>query len=315
MSDFRVSSSPSYSGYFGGSPSVCRTEATSTPATPEVKPAEPVSKPETKPESSSSVSNPPDEDATYSAVETGEVNPDFAEGCRTAMNEELGYMSLECVAAEGVYQDGNKTTRAQAGVVRGQITDGGGSGSVTALVVESRRKFADGSSDLTRVKAGDAQFMAGISKGEDGSIRAGAGASATLVSLELGYDSGTGNSITAGVSVGVGASLYIETKDSDKDGLQESCIGGEGKLGIGVTGEICIEETESQGEIRQKMEATDDLGERSELALAYVFAPLTDAVTGRSEQIRREKTTAFINETVEFSQQVMRDVEQAMGQP
>lgn len=97
---------------------------------------------------------------------------------------------------------------------------------------------SDGSSNSVDFKILEAHAGVGMVTHEDGSRTTKIGVGASVISGEMGYDDGEGNSGKFGISLGLGAGITITEKDSDRDGIPESCFGAE----IGpISFEFCSE--------------------------------------------------------------------------
>ena len=82
--------------------------------------------------------------------------------------------------------------------------------------------------------------VSGGTRNTDGSRGVNADVSATAVSAQgtVGY---SGNSLTGGVSIGVGANASVGIRDQDNDGSSELCVSASLKLLLGVQVGFCVE--------------------------------------------------------------------------
>lgn len=149
--------------------------------------------------------------------------------------------------------------------------------SLNGLHISDTKHKQDGSSNTVDLKAFEAHAGIGRVTHQDGSKTTKIGLGASIVSGEVGYDNGSGNSGKFGLSFGIGAGIALTEKDSDQDGLDEGCFGAE----VGpVSFELCRENTPYQQDLVEKIERTDNFWDRSDLAaklvFSYVFGNVSD---------------------------------------
>ena len=271
-----------------------------------------------------SVANPPSPEATLAAVETGNLELDFAQMFTTSEIADESFSdcfnsSEDATFCGAVFQYEEKNsdgTGSSLDILRLEASDVGKTSlylvdyqehspssesrlslgelqfegninpfsekpgfdiSLNGLHISDTKHKQDGSSNTVDLKAFEVHGGLGRVTQADGSQTTKVGVGASFVSAEVGYDDGSGNSGKFGLSLGVGAGLSITEKDSDQDGLDESCVGAE----VGpISFELCRENTPHQQALFEEMGKTDDVIERIEIGTKLLFSYQSEHLRG-----------------------------------
>lgn len=231
-----------------------------------------------------SLVSPPSEAETLQAVEKNPLDFHFLSGFSSETSEFFSYASNDSEMAVTIVDLQHKTQRVHSQVTFGEIQSkgnldpsAGGLGmdvSANTIHFSQTDQKKDGSSISTDIKILEAHGAWGVVNHEDGSQTTKIGVGASLWAIEQGYDSGDGRSVKLGLSAGIGAGLSVTTKDSDKDGLGEACVGAE----VGpISFELCGENTPAQQAWENKFKQTENMGDRL-LMLGELPGVLLDGV-------------------------------------